>query len=111
MVGRLEQFKNILIPIDDVRYAEYIPENKDKMISGNTDDVTIIYIQSKSSFSMYPIQIKGNVLTEFSDWIRQFYEMPEIHFKCNNEIIDVENEGYNPLKDWIPSIRPLKHNN
>ena len=61
---RLEKYKNILIPVDDVAYAEYRKPEK-----GSWDEEGGTYVKVRNGGVFNPIKLsKKNVLDDFKKW-------------------------------------------
>ena len=65
---RFEKFKNVIIPVDNVVFAEYIPKNDNP---DELSNVTVVNVLIPNSFVTNPIVISGNCLEEFLVWINK----------------------------------------
>lgn len=64
---RLERYKNILIPVDDVAYAEYRKPDKGAWDKGESSKGT--FVRLRNGYVYDTIQIsKSNVLDDFKKW-------------------------------------------
>lgn len=65
---RLEKYKNILIPVDDVAYVEYRKPKKNAW-STDEDDSAGTYVRVRDGYVYSSIRIgKKNLLDDFKKW-------------------------------------------
>lgn len=71
---RLERFKNVVIPVDGVIYAEYVGDDRKKASSKFVEpNTTCIYFFSPNAPEIFrSVTFEGDCLDEFNEWFSKF---------------------------------------
>lgn len=64
---RLEEYKNVLIPVDEVAYVEYRKPDKDSWDEGESSKGTYVRVRNEYGYGTIKIS-KSNVLDDFKKW-------------------------------------------